>query len=338
MSRDYVGPNIYGRHLSRSSKFLNDRVQNRVDVLRRMYIRVLTELSMNRFTWLNVPESIDRRYLEMELTKSGLVVWYYDDEYNRYLALRASGSGNVNMYDNPQHFTVYGNALINRRLSIKECVPVWSNFTRTQDLDIIYIYADRLAELDRTIEINSKSARRAKVLVADQNTQLSADNINRAMDTGQSVIKLRGSMGDIAGMVQALDLGVEPNSLEKLHILRTRTWNECMGMLGIDNANQDKKERLVADEVDANSDQVQLSRAVNLKSRKYAAEQINAMSRFLKGQKMVIDGVEVDAPNWPELNIDVEYNNQEPTPPPAPGETIDEDEEDEENGTIHNQA
>src|SRR5699024_8973723 len=164
---------------------LNNPVNNRVDVLRRMYTRILTELAVNRFTWVNVPESIDRRYLEMELTRGGLVVWYYDEDYNRFFALRASSSGPVNMYDNPQHFTVYGNALITKRLSVKQAVPIWPNFTRTQDLDIIYIYADRLAELDRTIEINSKNARRAKILVADQNTQLSATNINRAIDTGQ---------------------------------------------------------------------------------------------------------------------------------------------------------
>src|SRR5699024_1974542 len=190
--------------------------------------------------------------------------------------LKASGSGAVNMYDNPQSFTVYGNALINKRLSVKECVPIWSNYTRTQDLDIIYIYADKLAEIDRTIEINAKSARRSKVLVADQNTQLSATNVNRAIDTGQSVIQVRQPI--TGEMLSALDLGVEPDSIEKLHILRTRIWNECMGLLGSDNANQDKKERLVADEVDANSDQVALSRAVNLKSRQNAAEQINAMS------------------------------------------------------------
>src|SRR5699024_8940304 len=137
-------------------------------------------------------------------------------------------------------------------------------------------------------------------------------------------------------MLSALDLGVEPDSIEKLHILRTRIWNECMGLLGIDNANQDKKERLVADEVDANSDKVALSRAVNLKSRQNAAEQINAMSRFLKGQTMVIDGVERVAPSWPELDISVEYTNATGGAPGVP--PMADGDEGADNGTIHSEA
>jgi hypothetical protein len=72
-------------------------------------------------------------------------------------------------------------------------------------------------------------------------------------------------------------MGINVADIEKLHIVRTRMWNECMGLLGIDNANQDKKERLVAAEVDANSDQASMMRYVNLNARRMAAEQINAV-------------------------------------------------------------
>jgi len=86
----------------------------------------------------------------------------------------------------------------------------------------------------------------------------------------------------------ALDLGINPDSLEKLHILRTRKWNECMTLLGIDNANQDKKERLVASEVDANDGQIQSSAGVALNARQHAAEEINR--------------------RWPMLKLSVEFD------------------------------
>jgi len=74
----------------------------------------------------------------------------------------------------------------------------------------------------------------------------------------------------------ALDLGINEHALEKLHIVRTRLWSECMGLLGINNANQDKKERLVASEVDANDDQVSSMQYVNLNARRQACHMINA--------------------------------------------------------------
>lgn len=43
---------------------------------------------------------------------------------------------------------------------------------------------------------------------------------------------------------------------------------ECMTFLGIENANMDKKERLVSDEVNANNQQVIASRNIWLSERK----------------------------------------------------------------------
>lgn len=303
---DHVAHQIYGQHLKGSRNFMNNPTNNRQAIIERMYIRTLTEMCVNRFKWVNVPPSIDTRFLEMTLFRNALAVWYFDDDFDKFFSLRASGWGQPNMYDNPQHFQVYGNALLNKRLSVKECVPIWANFTRTQDLDIVLIYANKLAGIDRTIEINARNARSTKIVVADENARLSATNITRKMDEGQSPIFLDTGLGE---MVTVFDAGISGDSVEKLHILRTRLWNECMGLLGINSANQDKKERLVEDEVSANDDQVEISRGVNLNARQEAAKKINEMSRFLNGQTMTIDGVDRVMPDWPELDISVEYAN-----------------------------
>ena len=50
-----------------------------------------------------------------------------------------------------------------------------------------------------------------------------------------------------------------------------------MGLLGINHANQDKKERLVSSEVGANDEQVDAMKNVALNSRQRAAKQINDM-------------------------------------------------------------
>ena len=93
-------------------------------------------------------------------------------------------------------------------------------------------------------------------------------------------------------------LGIDPMNLPNLMIAKSKLWNECMGLLGINNANQDKKERLVAAEVGANDDQVQATRNVALNARQIAAQQIS--DRY-------------------GLTVTVDFKNPPPGPSDAPG-------------------
>ena len=85
----------------------------------------------------------------------------------------------------------------------------------------------------------------------------------------QLAIKLNAD--SVTDQATVLDFGGHPENLDKLMIARTRIWNECMGLLGVNNANQDKKERLVADEVEANDEQVMAMKNVALNARRMAA-------------------------------------------------------------------
>ena len=291
-NEDFVGKEIYGAHLrGESAKFANSDAITRTSLHQRMYMRVLTELAANRFNWANLPEEIDARFLELGLYYRALIVFFKMEENDKYFIMRGTPHGPYDIADNPTAFLVNGNGFSGRILkSVRswipdaekklvpqepECVPIWANYLRVPDLDIVMLYAWKFAELDRTIEINSRNARRNKIIAVDENMRLSSVNINNKIDAGEAVIEL-GANG-MSAVPVALDLGIDANSIEKLHILKVRLWNECMGLLGINNANQDKKERLVADEVDANNQQVSATRAIALNARKQAAEQINKL-------------------------------------------------------------
>lgn len=271
---------LYQRHLQ-GTPFAPNPINNRMALIERMYQRILAELATNRFKWEGFPSSIDVRFLELQLFYSAISVFYLDKKYDKFLALRGGANGPINMLDNPTSFQVVGNQYVSATVSaVREtadhgiAVPIWANYLRIPDLDIVTIYANRLATLDRTIEINSENARRNKVLVASENTQLSVENINRMIEEG-STIRVNTAIGEnINEIITAIDLGSDPDAIEKLHIVRTRQWNECMGLLGIENANQDKKERLVSSEVDANADQTSNMRFVNLNARRIAIEKI----------------------------------------------------------------
>ena len=66
-----------------------------------------------------------------------------------------------------------------------------------------------------------------------------------------------------------------PFIADDLHGMKQAILRECMTMLGIENANMDKKERLVSDEVNANNQQVVASRNIWLEERKKAIKLLN---------------------------------------------------------------
>jgi hypothetical protein len=305
----------------RYGRFKQNPVAERTALIERMYIRILTELATNRFKWCGLPDSIDVRYLEMTLFYFALSVFYYDKRYDKHLAMQGGGTNWPNMMQNPVGFSVVGSNFVGINVSAVRdtedagmAIPIWANYQRMPDLDIVMIYAKRLADLDRTIEINSINARQNKFVVASENQKLTMVNINRAIDEGQNTIQISGALGDLQ-FIQALDLGINPDSYEKLHMLRTRIWNECMGLLGIDNSNQDKKERLVAAEVGANDDQTDNMKFVNLNARRQAVEAINKHykldvtveynSDFEKRAQQVFEAILIDETN------DVEHKEVE---------------------------
>lgn len=264
----------YERHLSRTNHRLKGTPATDSEVSIFMLLqRKLTELAMNRFKWVNLPDSVDVRFLEKTLFYNGLSVFYKNRKYDKYLSLPASFS-QLDYQENPISYRVMGGTRVNHSIQANHCVPIWANYMRSPDTDIVDIYASRLARLDRTVDVNLSNARQPRILVAPQEAQLSVENISKQIDEGQPTIRVRSDIGE---QVKILEMGVDAMLFEKVSLARTRIWNECMGLLGIKHANQDKKERLVSDEVAANDEQISVMKSAAVNTRKIAADQINRM-------------------------------------------------------------
>lgn len=331
--RGSAADEYYNTHLfGVGNQFARNPAADRERAIQRMLERNIGELAVNRFKWSGLPDSVDARFLEMLLYMNGLAVWYWDDDYSKLLAVRGSGVGYVNMLDNPISFSIIGpgskmqpdhelapSQFLSKTLGAyqpavtyeegearRKAIGMWPNYFRYPELDVVRIYSTRLATIDRTLEINSKNARRNKILTSSPNTQLSVVNLNRQIDEGVEAVQVTGAL-DPSTAITAIDLGVLPDSYDKLSILRTRVWNECMNLLGIDNANQDKKERLVAAEVGANDSQTDSMRYVSLNARRQAADQINKVF----GMNIKVDfNVEVEA----QAEAQAAKENDEPDP------------------------
>jgi hypothetical protein len=264
---------IYERGLARRNQTSVQKTQE----IQFMLERILLELCMNRFDWQGFPDTVNLRWLEMCLNYDALSVFYKHPDNGALMAVAGMPHGGFNMVGEPVEYVVYGpNNEISESFPAEECVPIWANYLHWPEWDLIQIYAARLAEIDRTLEINALQARRTKIITVNEVQGLTVDNINKQINDGAAAVKVKKGVVNIQDVIQNLDLGITPESITNLHIFRSREWNEIMGLLGINNANQDKKERLVAAEVSGNDDMVAIMRATRLQSRQQAADQINA--------------------------------------------------------------
>lgn len=241
-----------------------------------MYRRKLSELAINRFKWMGLPPTVNPRFLEVTLFNNALSVFYFDRDprVGSFVSLRAGAMGRPNMQDDPTAFRVFREPLQSMILRADKCVPIWANTSRTPDHDMVEYYAHRFANWDTTIEINGMNARQTKIIESDENSRLTLQNANRQIVEGEPAI-YASDKTQIGEKISVLDMGIDLMGLEKLSIVRSRVWSECMQMLGINAASTEKKERVVADEVSQNDDQVMSARNVALNERKAAAKRIN---------------------------------------------------------------
>lgn len=242
-----------------------------------LYQNMLWGLAEARFVWDGLPETVNERYLERVLHRHGLAVFFEDPRLHAFLALHAAGTGDVDVYGDPKTFRVTGNRYINREISSKDCVPIWTNRNRVNDQWVVNYYAAALAEAAETVRVNALNSRSPMILALSQEQRLAGENFYRQVAEGQPVIfTVKDDMGrGLADSVQALDNRQSPNAISDAIRVKKEIWDDAMLALGIQCAPPDKKERLVDDEVEAIQGQTAAFRGVAIGARQEAADAIN---------------------------------------------------------------
>ena len=238
------------------------------------YLDRLTELAISMFEWKNLPKNIDERFLELTLFTDGQAVFFKDEELDDYLALQVATNGGFNVYRIPLRRRAYAVNGYQKQLNIEDSVIIYNNMLRRNSIRTVKLYAERLANLDRIIDVNA-NAQKTPVLVQGSDQQkLTLLNVYKEYDGNAPVIFGYDSLDLNALTVLKTDA---PYVADKIYQLKTQTWNECLTYLGISNLNIQKKERLVADEVVRNQGGTIASRYSRLNARRQACEQINKM-------------------------------------------------------------
>ena len=262
----------------RKKRFLNDLqfnqslLENRLSYLE--YYELLEDIGLNCFKWKNLPSSVDERFLEMTLFEKGQAVFFKDDAMEKYLALTVMIGGELNVYRIPTKRNAYATNGYFNRLTEKDSVLIFNNRIHTPSKLQVEIFAQRLYNIDRTIDVNVNGQKTPIAILCDENQRLTMENLYMKYEGNQPFI-FGGKDLDVKG-IQAINTGA-PYVSDKLYELKREYWNEALTYLGVANVQTAKKERLITDEVNRSMGGVFASRLSRLNERQEACKKINEM-------------------------------------------------------------
>lgn len=249
---------------------LNCRIQ-------KMYRNLMLELSMSSFKWTGLEGYADYRTLEMTCFWGGSAL-FFEDDIMGMLVLPWTPNGNFDVNGNPTVRRAYSryNSYTNT-LTYLNSVIIWNNLMRLNSVDVCNIYAERLWQYDRTVDINVNAQKTPILITATEKQRLSMANLYDKYEGNSPVI-----FGDkntlTAENIKAINT-TAPFIADKVYDVRSKIWNEALTYLGIANIQITKKERMLTDEVNRQMGGVIACRNSRLRARQTACEKINEMFR-----------------------------------------------------------
>lgn len=254
--------------IQRASQNLNNRTF--LDIFLR-----LKNLALTRFQWKNLPPTCDERWLEQCLFEKGYCLFFNEPDVG-FLNLNVTLTGNYDVYNVPMNRRAYStkNGFQAFRGPL-DSVVIFNNYEWTPTFPTIELYALLLYEIRRAIDVNVKQQKTPILLKSSQKQRLTLKNLYMAYDGNEPFIFGDDKM-NLNEAIEAIKTDA-PYVADKLKILYNNVWNEALTFLGIENSNQDKRERLVAEEIGGNDGNIEAQREVFLTARQQAADKINAM-------------------------------------------------------------
>lgn len=236
------------------------------------YYKRLRLLALSLFEWENLPESMNERFLEQCL------YWYgkaaiVNDENLGIINTKCTPSESLNIYGEATEYHCYSTGY-DANFPLDDMVYVRNNLEALPTDATIQLFAQRLYEAERTIDVNIKAQKTPVIILCDEKQRLTMKNIYMKYDGNEPVIY--GKKGLDIDDIKVLRTDA-PFVADKLEEYKRNVWSEALSFLGINNVMTEKKERLLTGEVDANNQMIDLSAQTMLLTRELAADKFNKL-------------------------------------------------------------
>jgi len=256
-----------------------------------MYKRQFISLAENVFNIKNLEKYapfMDYSYVNHELVYKGCIAFFMD-EYLGLLALPYVNLGKLDLYGRPIDIQVIGRNGYTRKLKQGEYVLMWDNRSKQPLIYDILQYAERTAQIQRTMDINISQQRTNRLWkTKSENKKTIEDLIDGISANNEAIVTYDNiDLEETTGI-----LAPAPFVSDKLSEQKDKIWNEFLRLIGVANSSFQKKERNIRDEVFISQAGTIASRFTRFNARVDAINKINE--------------------KW-NLNLDVEYYDGLPT-------------------------
>ena len=239
-----------------------------------MYRNEMLTLAENVFEFKNLPPFIDVAYLNKVLLRNGAIA-FFKDEVLGVIALPFDLSGNYDIYGRPQEIIARAaNGRYYRKLKQGEFVIMYDNNSRQSLVIDICQMAERIALSKRTIDVNIVQQRTPRVWKTTKDKERTLRDMLADIDGMEENITVYDSI-DIDDM--NVVLAPAPYVADKIDTHLDKEWAEFYRLIGVANLVEQKKERLITDEMSASQGGTVASRFSRFEPRKRAIEEINNM-------------------------------------------------------------
>ena len=238
-----------------------------------MYKNQFLSLAMNVFLFKNLnTKYLDMSFINKELIYKGSIAWFYDEILESLLALPYRVMGKRDLYDRPIDIQVYGKNGYQRYLKRGEYVIMYDNMSQLPLIVDILQYSERIALIQRTMDINIAQQKTQRFWKTKTENQKSIEDLIDKVDSCQEVITTFDNVDldeTTCNLIPATFVA------DKLSEQKDKIWNEFLRLIGIANQSFQKKERNIRDEIFISQAGTIASRYARFESRKMAIEKIN---------------------------------------------------------------
>ena len=238
------------------------------------YLDRLKMIAISLFTWEGLDEVAGvgaSDLLELALYENGRACFVKDDELG-YMALRVNPDDKFNVYMLPTKVIAYSFEY-NKKYNFDDIVYIKNNKIQKPTLETLRLMSYRLYETERTIDVNLIAQKTPVLIEGDTKTILTLKNVYMQY-SGNTPFIFGSKQYDLSNKLNVLNTGA-PYLIDKLELHKHEIWDEALTYLGINNANTDKKERLITDEVNSNNELIKYYLNCFLKPRQEACDLMN---------------------------------------------------------------
>ena len=247
---DYDYINLYNAAISPSTVHVKNTL------LQRYFQKYLLQKAMSVFKW-QLPEEWDHDYFKYTLYCLGYIAVLETKSYG--VICQGGALGGYNLYYRPSYIMIT-NPLIKGTITANidtDCALIKLQPDYSSIMDIVSYYADQLALASEAVGMNMVNAKTAVVFGAKDKAQ--AESYKKASDkitSGDPAIVIDKNLLDEEGkpawypFVQNL---TQNYISDKILVDMRKIESMFDTKIGIPNANTDKPERLISDEVNANN-------------------------------------------------------------------------------------